>query len=105
MKTLIVYDLTGNLLFTQSNITEQYRCIEEEIDESKEVIGVDVVTEKCILVSRQATTEEKERLKLELQEKNRELEDIKENLIEAQASIVDITYNNLLKENGGIANE
>lgn len=105
MKTLIVYDSTGSLLFTQSNITEQYRCIEEDIDESKEVIGVDVSTEKCILTSRQATTEEKERLKLELQEKNRELEGLKENLIEAQASIVDITYNNLLKDNGGIVNE
>ncbi len=97
MKTLIVYDLKGNLVFTQTNVIEQYSCIVKDVADNKEIIGVDISTGKCITVDRQATTEEKEQLKRELNEKNKELENTKHELLKTQAAVVDVTYNNLLK--------
>jgi len=97
MKTLIVYDLKGNLVFTQTNATEQYSCIVEDVADNKEIIGVAISTGKCITVDRQATTEEKEQLKRELESKNKELENTKQELLKTQAVVVDVTYNNLLK--------
>lgn len=101
MKTLVVYDTKGNIIFTQTNATEQYNCIVEDVADNKEIVGVDVSTKKCILVDKQATTEEKERLKVELEAKNKELEETKQELLQTQAKLVDATYNNLL-ENGGM---
>ena len=97
MKTLVVYNNKGQLVFTQTNATDSYNIIVEDVADNKEVIGVDTSTGKCILVDRQATTEEKEQLKLQLESKNRELEKTKQELLDAQATIVDMTENNLLK--------
>ena len=97
MKTLIVYDSKGNLVFTQTNALEKYNCIVEDVADNKEIIGVDISTRKCITVDRPATTEEKEQLKRELNEKNIELENTKQELLKTQAAVVDVTYNNLLK--------
>ncbi|MEW9939801.1 hypothetical protein AB2T96_20015 [Clostridium butyricum] len=97
MKTLILYNKEGQLIFTQKNATEQYSCIVEDVADNKEIIGVDISTGKCITVYRQATTEEKEQLKRELNEKNKELENTKHELLKTQATVVDVTYNNLLK--------
>ena len=97
MKTLVVYDNKGQLVFTQTNVTDSYDLIVEDVAEYKEVIGVDTATGKCVLVDRQATTEEKEQLKLQLESKNRELEKTKQELLDAQATIVDMVENNLLK--------
>ncbi len=97
MKTLLVYDSKGNLVFTQTNALEKYNCIVEDVEHDKEVIGVDISTRKCITVDRQATTEEKEQLKRELESKNKELETTKQELLKTQAAVVDVTYNNLLK--------
>ena len=104
MKILTLYNnQTGELVFTQTNATEQYSCLVEEIEDNQEVIGVDIETTKCILVDRFATTEEKEILKKELEAKNLELQNVnaelertKNELLETQASLVDSTYNNLL---------
>lgn len=105
-KILAVYNVkTGKLLFTQTNATEEYSCIVEDVADNKEIIGVDISTGKSITVDRQATTEEKEQLKRELNENNKELENIKQELLQTQAEVVDVTYNNLLKDNGGIVNE
>ncbi|WP_252246699.1 hypothetical protein [Clostridium sp. ZBS4] len=75
MKVLAVYNNKGNLIFLQTNANEgQYSCLVQEVDVNKEVIGVDLETNKFILADRQATTEEKEQLKRELEAKNLELE-------------------------------
>lgn len=123
MKILAVHNNKGQLIFLQTNATEQYNCFVEDVDATKEVIGVDIKSNKFILADRQATTEEKEQLKreleaknLELEKKNKELEfkcnelenkenelnSTKQELLSTQATVVDVTYNNLIKENGGI---
>ncbi|MBZ9690746.1 hypothetical protein [Clostridium sp. M14] len=123
MKILVVYNKKGQLIFTQTNATEQYNCLVEELVDNKEVIGVDIETNKFILADRYATTEEKEQLKRELEAKNielgnknkelelksnelenkeNELNSTKQELLSTQATVVDVTYNNLIKENGGM---
>ena len=98
MNTLILYNKeTGDIIFTQTNATETYNCLVEDISDNKEVIGIDIENKKCVLADRQATTEEKEALKRELEAKNKELEKTKQELLQTQATIVDITVNNLLK--------
>ncbi|NFO03110.1 hypothetical protein FDB23_03105 [Clostridium botulinum] len=74
MKILAVHNTKGQLIFTQTNATEQYSCLVEEVADNEEVIGVDLETNKFILADRLATTEEKEQLKKELESKNLELE-------------------------------
>nr|DAQ80582.1 MAG TPA: hypothetical protein [Inoviridae sp.] len=97
-KILAVYNKkTGDLLFTQNGVQEEYACLTALVADTKEVIGVDLSTNSFILADRQATTEEKEQLKRELNEKNRELENTKHELLKTQATVVDVTYNNLLK--------
>ena len=97
-KILSVYNKkTGDLLFTQNGVQEEYACLTALVADNKEVIGVDLSTNSFILADRQATTEEKEQLKRELNEKNKELENTKQELLQTQATVVDVTYNNLLK--------
>ncbi len=97
-KILAVYNKkTGDLLFTQNGVQEEYACLTALVADNKEVIGVDLSTNSFILADRQATTEEKEQLKRELNEKNKELENTKQELLQTQATVVDVTYNNLLK--------
>lgn len=74
MKMLAVYNEKGQLIFTQTNATEQYNCLVEEVEDNKEVIGIDIKTNKFIIVDKLATTEEKEQLKRELEAKNLELD-------------------------------
>ncbi|NFN92861.1 hypothetical protein FDB28_01945 [Clostridium botulinum] len=123
MKILAVHNRKGQLIFTQVNATEQYNCLVDEVDDNKEVIGVDLEANRFILEDKLATTEEKEQLRrelesknLELEKKNKELEfkskilenkenelnSTKQELLSTQATVVDVTYNNLIKENGGI---
>lgn len=96
MKTLVVHNYDGELIFTQTNVLGEYSCFVEDIEDTKEIIGVDISTNKCILTDRQSTTEEKEQLQVELEAKNAELEETKSELLETQATLVDSTYNNLL---------
>ena len=49
MKTLIVYDDEGNVIFTLNNITSQYGLLIENINNDKQVVKVDVEHQKCIL--------------------------------------------------------
>ncbi|NFG59612.1 hypothetical protein FC778_13045 [Clostridium botulinum] len=116
MKILTVYNESGKLIFTQTNATENYKCLVEDVDDNKEVIGIDLETNKFIIADKLATTEEKEHLKRELEAKNKELKlksnelankenelnSTKQELLSTQATVVDVTYNNLVKENGGI---
>ena len=97
-KILAVYNKkTGDLLFTQNGVQEEYTCLTALVADTKEVIGVDLRTNSFILADRQATTEEKEQLKRELESKNKELETTKQELLKTQAAVVDVTYNDLLK--------
>ena len=48
MKTLVVYNNKGQLVFTQTNATDSYDLIVEDVSEYKEVIGVDISTGKCM---------------------------------------------------------
>ena len=89
-KTLVVFNSKGQPIFTQTNATENYNLLVEDVSEDKEIIGIDTSTSKCILADRQATTEEKEALK-------KELEKTKQELLQTQVELVDATYNNLLK--------
>ena len=53
-----MYNTKGNIIFTQTNATDSYNLIIEDVADGKEVVGVYLSTGKCILVDRQATTEE-----------------------------------------------
>ncbi len=97
MKTLIIYDSEGKVVFTQSNAVSTYRLISEEVPDNKEIAGVDIKSDKLILLDRLATTEDKERLKAELEYKNKELQVTKQELLQTQAELVDAVCNNLLK--------
>ncbi|MDR5586611.1 hypothetical protein [Clostridium aquiflavi] len=105
MKILAVHNQTGQLIFTQTNAIEQYSCLVEEVAENKEVIGVDLETNKFILVDRFATTEEKEQLKreleaknLELEKKNKELENKENENIKLTDKVIEITAKNLINQ-------
>ena len=54
MKTLVVYNKQGEVIFTQTNATDSYNLIVEDVAEGKEIIGVDVKTGKLKLADRQA---------------------------------------------------
>ena len=97
MKTLVVYNNTGQLIFTQTNATDFYECLVEDVEDNKEIVGVDVKTGKLKLADRQATNEEKERLQLELEQKNKELQEKDNELLKAQADYAQLMYDSLLK--------
>lgn len=77
MKILIVYNKQGQIVFTQTNATEQYSCIVEDVAEDKEVVGVDVKNNKFILADKQATAEELIATKAELESTKAELDNNK----------------------------
>lgn len=95
MKTLVIYNQQGNIIFTQTNATDSYNLIVEDVAENKEIVGIDVSTGKCILVDKQATTEEKETLKKELEEKNKELKQKELENEELTDKIIELTAQNL----------
>lgn len=71
MKTLIVNDTEGNIIFTMqgTEIQDNYSCIVTDIEEGKETVSVDVSTGQVI-------TKEKGPSELEkLQSENEELTD------------------------------
>lgn len=96
MKVLVVYNQTGELVFTQTNATEHYSCLVEEIEDNQEVIGVDIETQKCILEDRLATTEEKEALKRELETLSNNLANKEDENIDLTDKVIDLTAENLL---------
>ena len=96
MKILVVYDNKGQLIFTQTNATDSYNLIVEDVAEYKEVVGVDTSTNKCILVDKLATTEEKEQLELQLESKNKELELQENKNLELQDEIIGLKAQHLI---------
>lgn len=48
MKTLIVYDNTGNITFTQTNCNSVYNCFVADVDETKEISKIDITNKTVI---------------------------------------------------------
>ena len=71
MKTLVVYNKQGQLVFTQTNATESYNLIVEDVPEDKEVIGIDLSTGKSVTVKVDLSDYKKQQKLDELEEKNR----------------------------------
>jgi hypothetical protein len=71
MKTLIVNDTEGNIIFTMqgTEIQDNYSCIVADIEEGKEIVSVDVSTGQVITKDKKPTEFEK------LQTENEELTD------------------------------
>lgn len=76
MKTLVVYNQSGQLIFLQTNATEQYKCLVEDVNDGQEVIGVDIKTNKFILTDKITTASDNEKLKIQLNTKNNELSSV-----------------------------
>lgn len=82
MKTLIVNDTEGNIIFTMqgTEIQDNYSCIVTDIEEGKEIVSVDTTTGQVI-------TKDKEPNELEkLQSENEELTD----------KVIELTAQNLI---------
>lgn len=82
MKTLIVNDTEGNIIFTMqgTEIQDNYSCIVADIEEGKEIVSVDTTTGQVI-------TKDKEPNELEkLQSENEELTD----------KVIELTAQNLI---------
>lgn len=47
-KVLVVYDEEGNIIFTQSNATKNYRLLVADVNEGKEIESVDPINNKVI---------------------------------------------------------
>lgn len=96
MKTLIVYDETGTIIFTQTNATSTYTCLIEDIAGDKQPVSVDVSTGKCILDDSEKVKKEKQKLKEEFDKKQNEIAKTQEELLKKQADLVETTYKNLI---------
>ncbi|MBE6070675.1 MAG: hypothetical protein E7208_01825 [Clostridium butyricum] len=107
MKTLVLYDSDGQIVFTQTNVTNNYDCLVEDISEDKSPVSVDISTGKCILGDSFEIAEKKRKEKEELERKKAEelekLQSIEEELsntqkeiLDIKANLVDIEYKNLL---------
>ena len=84
MKTLVVYNTDGQLIFTQTNATEQYYLIVEDVPDNKEAIGVDLSTGKLVTVKYDLSDYKKQQKLDELNEKNR-VYLLEQNLAKTQA--------------------
>nr|DAQ97561.1 MAG TPA: hypothetical protein [Caudoviricetes sp.] len=72
MKTLVVYDSMGNIIFTQSNANDRYYIETQDIGHDKIVIGIDLETKDIIAVDSFLSYSERVKRMTELSEKNKE---------------------------------
>jgi len=107
MKTLIVYDQTGNIIFTQTNAISNYACLVNDIAEDKAPVSVDVENKVCIIGDSFEIAEQKRKVKEELERKKEdelqklqsteeELSSTQKEILDIKANLVDIEYKNLL---------
>ena len=105
MKTLVVYNNIGNIVFTQTNAAGNYACLVEDIDEDKAPVSVE--NNKCILGDSYEIAEKKRKLKEELERKKaeelqklknsqEELSSTQKEMLDIKANIVDIEFKKLL---------
>lgn len=96
MKILVVYNKQGQLIFTQTNATENYKLTVQNILDGNEVIGVDLSTGKLVTVNSDISNYNKRQKINELAEKNR-VYLLEQNLAIAQAENKEL--NKEIKEN------
>lgn len=72
MKTLVVYDAEGNIIFTQSNANSNYYTKTQEVDDNKIVIGIDLENDMFVTVDSFLPISERNKKITELTEKNKE---------------------------------
>lgn len=73
MKILVVYDTEGNIVFTQSNATSNYKIIVADVPSGKEIDKIDAINNKVILRD-VVNTDELESLKNKVTELSEKLE-------------------------------
>ncbi|MGN2337597.1 hypothetical protein ACTFIN_05655 [Clostridium cagae] len=98
MKILVVHNEKGQIIFTQTNAIEQYSYLVDEVADNKEVIGVDLETNKFILADRLATTEELEKKNKELEIKSQKLENKELESIKLTDKVIELTVKNLINQ-------
>lgn len=93
MKTLIVNDTEGNIIFTMqgTEIQDNYSCIVTDIEEGKETVSVDVSTGQVI-------TKEKDTRVADIQEYLNNTDD--STISKIEDAILEIESNKI--ENGGM---
>lgn len=93
MKTLIVNDTEGNIIFTMqgTEIQDNYSCIVTDIEEGKEIVSVDVSTGQII-------TKEKDTRVSDIQEYLNNTDD--STISKLEDTILEIESNKI--ENGGM---
>ena len=70
MKTLIVCDSKGECVLTLTDVNDKYSCSITDVDDNREIIGLDLETNKIIKVSKDTSDYKKQKLIEELIEKN-----------------------------------
>lgn len=83
MKTLIVYDKDGNIVFTSGPADSIYSLFVQDIDTNRIPIGVDLENNKAVTVAEDASETQKNKIINELKKKN-ELYNLKEDLSETK---------------------
>ena len=70
MKTLIVYDKDGNIVFTSAPANSTYNLFTQDIGVGRILIGVDLETKKAITVSEDIKESQKIKMITDLKKKN-----------------------------------
>lgn len=70
MKTLIVHDKDGNIVFTSSPANSTYNLFTQDIGAGRILIGVDLETKKAITVSEDIKESQKIKMITDLKKKN-----------------------------------
>lgn len=96
MKTLIVYDDEGNVIFTLNNITSQYGLLIEDINNDKQVVKVDVENKKCILEDNDDIKKLKNKIENEQLQGLENINNSKYQILLAEANLVELEYKKLL---------
>lgn len=96
MKTLIVYDDEGNVIFTLNNITSQYGLLIEDINNDKQVVKVDVENKKCILEDNDDIKKLKKQIENAQQQGLKNIDNSKNDILSTEANLVELEYQKLL---------
>lgn len=96
MKTLIVYDDEGNVIFTLNNITSQYGLLIEDINNDKQVVKVDVENKKCILEDNDDIKKLKKQIENAQQQGLKNIDNSKNDILATEANLVELEYQKLL---------
>ena len=70
MKTLIVYDKDGNIVFTSAPAESTYNLLTQDIGAGRILIGVDLETKKAVTVSEDIKESQKNKIIEDLKKKN-----------------------------------